>query len=129
MTRCQAALRRFVASGEPVTYAKVAARAGVSRAWLYTQPDVRAVIDRLRDVNNRTTGVSIPTRQRTSEVSLTRRLEAAHQRNQDLSRQVTDLREQLAAAHRALRTLRAEQPAQQQVAELRPHPRAGGHRG
>jgi hypothetical protein len=49
-------LARFQASGAPVTYAKIAAAANVSRAWLYTQPDIRAVIDRMRDLNNRDAG-------------------------------------------------------------------------
>lgn len=46
------------------------------------------------------------TRQRTSPLSLVRRLEAAHQRNQQLSRDITELREQLAAAHGQLRAAR-----------------------
>ncbi|MEV0428296.1 metalloregulator ArsR/SmtB family transcription factor [Micromonospora sp. NPDC050495] len=84
-------------------YAKVAAAAKVSRAWRYSQPDVRAAVDRLRNINNRSTGVAVPARQRTSKASLVRRLAAAHRRNQELTRQVTELREQLAAMHGALR--------------------------
>jgi hypothetical protein len=99
------------ASGEPVTYAKIAAAANVSRAWLYSQPDIRAAVTRLRDTNNRSTGLPIPTRHRTSEASLVRRLEAAHHRNQELTRQIAELREQLAAAHGALRDSRTGRPA------------------
>jgi Family of unknown function (DUF6262) len=92
LDRARRALRQFEASGEPVTYAKVAAAAAVSRAWLYTQPDIRAALERLRDLNSRSTAAPVPTRQRASEASLVRRLEAAHQRNQDLSREVAELR-------------------------------------
>jgi hypothetical protein len=107
LARARTALRDFERTGEPVTYAKVAAAANVSRAWLYSQPDVRAAVDRLRDINNRSTGVAVPTRQRTSEASLVRRLEAAHRRNQELTRQIAELREQLAVAHGALRDSRS----------------------
>ena len=110
LARARTALRQFETTGEPVTYAKIAAAANVSRAWLYSQPDVRAAVERLRDINNRSTRVALPTRQRTSETSLIRRLEAAHRRHQDLTRQVTELREQLAAAHGALRDSRAGRP-------------------
>ena len=86
LTSARRALRAAEASGEPVTYAKIAAAAGVSRSWLYTQPEIRAAIERLRDDNGRSTAVSVPTRQRASAASLVRRLEAAHRRNQELSR-------------------------------------------
>ncbi|WP_432970563.1 DUF6262 family protein [Dactylosporangium sp. CA-233914] len=110
LARARTALRQFEATGEPVTYAKVAAAANVSRAWLYSQPDVRAAVERLRDINNRSTNVAVPTHQRTTEASLVRRLEAAHHRNQELTRQIAELREQLAAAHGALRDSRAKRP-------------------
>lgn len=103
--RARAALARLEASGETVTYVKVATAARVSRAWVYTQPDVRAAVDRLRDLNRGS--VPVPTRQRASEASLLRRLEAAHARNQDFTRQVTELRDQLATAYRALRENRS----------------------
>ena len=38
------ALRAAEASGESVTYANIAAAAGLSRSWLYTQPEIRAAI-------------------------------------------------------------------------------------
>ncbi len=110
LARARTALRQFETTGEPVTYAKVAAAANVSRAWLYSQPDVRAAVERLRDINNRSISAAVPTHQRTTEASLVRRLEAAHRRNQELTRQVADLREQLAAAHGALRESRARRP-------------------
>jgi hypothetical protein len=86
LARARTALRQFETTGEPVTYAKVAAAASVSRAWLYSQPDVRAAVERLRDINSRSTSVAVPTHQRTTEASLVRRLEAAHRRNQELTR-------------------------------------------
>lgn len=49
-TRRQAAdaLRHLHAGGEEVTFAAVARAGGVSRAWLYRDPQLRAEIDRSR---------------------------------------------------------------------------------
>ncbi|WP_410790435.1 DUF6262 family protein [Kribbella sp. C-35] len=115
--RASRVLRAAEASGEPVTYANIAAAAGVSRSWLYTEPEIRAAIERLRDDNGRSAAVSVPTRQRASAASLVRRLEAAHQRNQDLSREVAELRDQLAAAHGELRAAR-RRPVASSVVDL-----------
>ncbi|MCX2750476.1 DUF6262 family protein [Arthrobacter sp. MI7-26] len=50
-TRAKAvqALRTLHADGRPVTFDAVARHAGVSRSWLYTQPDLRAEIEHLRE--------------------------------------------------------------------------------
>ena len=42
------ALRRMDNAGLPITFDAVAREAEVSRSWLYTQPDLRAEIERLR---------------------------------------------------------------------------------
>jgi hypothetical protein len=110
MARARAALRRIERSGAPITFASAAAEAGVSRAWLYSQPDIRAAVARLRDLNGRSGGPAVPTRQRGTEAGLMRRLEAAHLRSADLGREVSELREQLAAAHGMIRELRAGRP-------------------
>lgn len=104
--RARAALRRFEADGRPVTYAAVAADAQVSRAWLYTQPDLRTGIEQLRQVAGTLTRTPIPTRQRATEASLLQRLETAHLRNQRLVEENTVLRQQLAVAHADLRDAR-----------------------
>ena len=108
--RARTALRQFEASGQPVTYAAVATAAQVSRAWLYTQPDIRAAADQLRRINGRSSNVPVPTMQRTSESSLVRRLEAAHDRSRQLSGEVAELRQQLAVAHANLREARRHIP-------------------
>jgi Family of unknown function (DUF6262) len=50
LTRSKAiqALRELDRAGAPVTFASVAATAGISRSWLYTQPDLRGQIQELR---------------------------------------------------------------------------------
>ena len=51
LTRAKAvqALRELDRAGTPVTFAGVAHAAGVSRSWLYTQPDISGQIRRLRE--------------------------------------------------------------------------------
>ena len=99
-TRAKAiqALRVLDNSGQPVTFEAVAAQAGVSRSWLYAQPDVRAEIERLRDARGRAPASPVPARQRSSDASLLRRLQAANARIRRLTEDNKDLRERLALA-------------------------------
>ncbi|HUK73352.1 MAG TPA: DUF6262 family protein [Streptosporangiaceae bacterium] len=100
LTRAKAiqALRTLDAAGTPVTFETVARAAAVSRSWLYAQPDIRAEINRLRATYRHASATSIPARQRASDASLRRRLEAVTQRNRDLAEENRQLREQLARA-------------------------------
>jgi hypothetical protein len=98
------ALRRLHATGRPITIQTVAREAGVSRSWLYAQPDLRAEIDRLRATNGRNT-IAIPVHQRASDASLRRRLEVANERVRALTQENGVLREELAAALGELRSL------------------------
>ncbi|GAA4952493.1 DUF6262 family protein [Nonomuraea thailandensis] len=109
-TRAKAvqALRGLETAGSPVTFDTVATTAGVSRSWLYTQPDLRAEIERLRAASQRTPGTPVPIRQRASDASLLRRLEAANQRNRQFAQENKRLRDQLARAlgeHQAARIM------------------------
>jgi hypothetical protein len=58
LTRSKAirAVRELDAAGTTVTFESVAGAAGVSRSWLYTQPDIRDEIQRLRDLGRRAPG-------------------------------------------------------------------------
>jgi hypothetical protein len=105
LTRSKAirALRRPDAAGAAVTFEIVAQTAEVSRSWLYTQPDIRAEIERLRDLGSRAPATSVPGRQRSSDASLLRRLEAANARNRELAEDNQRLRRQLARALGQLR--------------------------
>jgi hypothetical protein len=82
----------------------VARAAGVSRSWLYTQPDIRDEVLRLRNLGRRAPGTSVPAHHRSSGASLLRRLQATTARNRELAEDNQRLRHQLA---RALRQLRA----------------------
>ena len=63
----------------------VARRANVSRSWLYLQPDIRAEVERLRDLGRRAPETAVPARQRSTDSSLLRRL-SSRQRAQPRTR-------------------------------------------
>ena len=100
LTRAKAirALRELSHTATPVTFEAVAREAGVSRSWLYAQPDIRAEIQRLRDTTARTPTRQVPARQRASDASLLARLETVLARNRELTSENQRLRRQLAYA-------------------------------
>jgi hypothetical protein len=96
--RAAAALRRMDNTGLPVTIDALAREAGVSRSWLYNQPELRAEIERLRDRPRPTADRLVPNRQRSPDASLLRRVEMATQRIRELETDNTQLRHALAQA-------------------------------
>lgn len=100
LTRAKAirALRELVAAGAPITFQNIAQTAGVSRSWLYTQPDIRHDIERQRDTQTAPNPLPANTNQRTSDASLIARLQAANQRIRELNEDNQRLRRQLAHA-------------------------------
>jgi hypothetical protein len=117
LTRSKAiqALRELDRSGQPVTFASVAAAAGISRSWLYTQPDISDQVRKLRgNAHSRTPASAIPASQRATSESLRARLAATLQRNQQLTDENARLRRQLARAlgdQRSSRTRSGNNPA------------------
>ena len=108
--RAVAALRRMDNAGTPITFDAVAREAGVSRSWLYNQPDLRAEIERLRDRPRPAAGRLVPDRQRASDASLLRRVEVATQRIRELETDNTQLRRALAEALGERRAITAREP-------------------
>ena len=118
LTRSKAiqALRELDRSGHPVTFASVATAAGISRSWLYTQPDISGQIQQAaRDTPRpRARPTAIPAGQRATDASLRARLTAALKRNQQLADENARLRRQLARAlgdQRSSRTRSGNDPA------------------
>jgi Family of unknown function (DUF6262) len=116
LTRSRAvqALRELDRAGTPVTFAGVAKAAGVSRSWLYTQPDISGQIRRLRK-NTDAAGSAgdVPAAQRATDASLRARLATALDRNQQLAGENARLRRQLAHAlgdQRSARTRTGNNP-------------------
>ncbi|HYO17606.1 MAG TPA: DUF6262 family protein [Dermatophilaceae bacterium] len=91
-------LRDLEDAGHPVTFEAVAREAGVSRSWLYSQPEIRAKIDELRARRRSPTATLTPQRQRATDASLLRRLEAATERMRQLEEDNRQLRQALAEA-------------------------------
>jgi hypothetical protein len=100
LTRAKAvkAIRELAQTGEPVDFPTVAARAGVSRSWLYTQPDIKVEIQTIRTLAAPAGRAPVPVRQRSSDASLLRRLEIANNRIRELTEDNQRLRNQLAQA-------------------------------
>src|SRR5271169_4390424 len=101
LTRAKAvqALRELHRAGTLVTFAGVAQAAGVSRSWLYTQPDISGQIRRLREkADGAGSAGAIPAGQRATDASLRARLTAALDRNKQLADDNARLRRQLARA-------------------------------
>lgn len=111
LTRARAvqALRELDRTGAPATFAAVAAKAGVSRSWLYAQPDIRDQIVRLREATSRSPAAPVPAAQRTTDASLLRRLEAAHAERRRLQEENTRLRQEIAQAGRRVARALGEQ--------------------
>jgi Family of unknown function (DUF6262) len=110
LTRARAiqALRELDRAGAHVTFAAVAAAAGISRSWLYTEPDIRSQIQRLRNSTSLAPGAPVPASQRSTDASHRARLTAALQRNQALADENARLRRQLARALGDQRTTRTQ---------------------
>jgi hypothetical protein len=101
LTRARAvqALREIDRAGTPVTFAGVAQAAGISRSWLYTQPDISSQIRRLRTRTDRAGSAgAVPSTQRSTDASLRARLTTALDRNKQLADENARLRRQLARA-------------------------------
>jgi hypothetical protein len=101
LTRAKAvqALRELDRAGTPVTFAAVARAAGVSRSWLYTQPDISSQIRRLRKATHGAGSAgAVPAGQQASSTSLRARLAVALDRNKQLASENARLHRQLARA-------------------------------
>jgi Family of unknown function (DUF6262) len=105
------ALRELDQAGSLVTFPIVAQHAGVSRSWLYTQPDITTEIRRLRTLARRAPTTRLPAGQRSSDASLQQRLHVAQHRNRQLAEDNQRLRRQLAQALGQLRAAGLPPPA------------------
>lgn len=76
MARARNAIEQLDRACIPVTFAAVAAAAGVSRSWLYTEADLRDAITGLRRTRS-ATSTAAPAAQRATTDSLLERLDSA----------------------------------------------------
>jgi Family of unknown function (DUF6262) len=99
VARAGAALAELARRGEQVTFQAVAREARVSRQWLYTHPELRAEIERVRATHAGRTGARVPHPERASEASLRQRVESLLDENRRLRQHNAELREELALAY------------------------------
>jgi Family of unknown function (DUF6262) len=102
--RVRGAVRELDRQGAAITFAGVAERAQVSRAFLYQHAELRAEIEALRTAQT-AAPPRLPVRQRASDASLRARLRAALDEGQRQRGEIARLREELALAHGRAREL------------------------
>jgi hypothetical protein len=96
--RARTALRKLDDDGDTITFQNVARHAGVSRQWLYQQPDLRGEIERLR-AGGQQRPPGLPAAQRTSEGSLRQRMATLSEENRRLREENHALKTELALAY------------------------------
>jgi hypothetical protein len=102
--RVHRALRDLDSQAAAVTFAAVAERARVSRAFLYQHAELRSQIEALRSAQA-DAPAHVPVRQRASDASLRARLRAALEEGQRQREEIARLREELALAHGRVREI------------------------
>ena len=95
LLRATSALQRMARRGEAVTFRRLAETAGVSRSWLYRQPELREEINRLRDASAGRPG-NLPVAERATTDSLRQQLRTYRDELTRLRTENQELREQLA---------------------------------
>ncbi len=102
--RVRGAVRELDREGVTVTFASVAERARVSRAFLYQHAELRAEIEALRTAQA-PAPARLPVRHRASDASLRTRLRAALDDSERQREDIARLRDELALAHGRVREL------------------------
>lgn len=105
--RAEHALTAAARTAAPITVAKLAKTAGVSRSWLYTQPDL---IDAIRRLQQRHSAPERTGAQPATITSLRSRLDTALARIKQLRADNAELTRQLENAHGEIRRLRLQTP-------------------
>ena len=105
LQRARKALQDLGETGQQRTVTQIAAHAGVSRSWLYAQPELR---DQLRQLTAtpQSSEPAAPQIAHSSEASLRQRLTLAHERIRELDNDNRHLRDQIALLHGQLRANR-----------------------
>jgi hypothetical protein len=101
LARAHEALREFETRGTAATITTIAAKAGVSRSWLYAETDLR---HRLNALRHSPVAVEPAPVEPSSDASLRGRLTLARQRIRELTDDNQQLRDQIARLHGQLRT-------------------------
>jgi Family of unknown function (DUF6262) len=101
--RARSALIELERADAPITFALVAARARVSRQFLYSHPGLRADIEQQRGCQR--APARLPMREQAGDESIRVRLRMALEDNKRLREEIAALRDELALAHGRFREL------------------------
>ncbi len=93
--RAEATLRTLVRHGAPITLHGLAEMTGVSRSWLYRQPQLRAQLEQLRQQRS-SRAPTVPSAERATSDSLRQQMHAYREEIARLSKENQALHEQLA---------------------------------
>jgi len=104
LQRAEDTVRRLANRGETVTFRRVADAAGVSRSWLYQQPELRAQIDQLRGRPTSGNHAAVPTAEQATADSLRQLVHTYRAEINRLRAENQTLRKQLARRLGAERT-------------------------
>lgn len=105
LQRAQKALQDLSKIGQQRTITQIAAHAGVSRSWLYAQPELRDQLCQLTAPHQPPKPAARPA-EHSSEASLRQRLTLAYERIRELDNDNRQLRDQIAHLHGQLRANR-----------------------
>jgi Family of unknown function (DUF6262) len=105
LERARQALQELDETGQRRTIMQIAAHAGVSRSWLYAQPELRDQLRRLTAISEPSASASARI-EPGSDASLRQRLTLAHERIRELDDETRQLRNQIALLHGQLRVNR-----------------------
>jgi Family of unknown function (DUF6262) len=95
LDKATAALRALASTSEPITFGRLARAAGVSRSWLYRQPELRHQIEQLRQ-SSQPNRSKVPAAQRASDDSNRQKMALYREELERLRAENRDLRAQLA---------------------------------
>jgi hypothetical protein len=109
VARARSAIRDLDRGGDTISFQSVARRAGVSRQFLYSVPELRSEVERLRSGGLSAGPVGLPAAQRSSDVSLKARNQTLLDENRRLREEIAGLRDELAGAWGELRAARRAQ--------------------
>lgn len=96
VTRTHDVLQELDRTGQVVTVSAVARAALVSRSWLYSQPELRDAITRLRTNGDGLHRSALPATQRATSESLQRRLDSTRDEIEHLRAENAVLRQRVA---------------------------------
>lgn len=124
LQRTDEALGRLAQAGQPVNFRRVAEAAGVSAAWLYKEPAVKARIEQLRAQG--VPPIARAPQHRASEASKEAMLAALRQRVTRLEQENRALKQKVEAAYGQLYARASAGAESDAMAPISPHPPLSG---